>query len=116
MDIKFFKKENLMCVLATLIIVLSYGAQRIIEVSVSGGKTLGLILAMVYTALLAISLLLISKSNNSFFGILAALIGYKMMPPTIDFLDATSFWLFTSFINLRKSLTKSGRFPCWLYC
>jgi len=103
MDIKFFKKENLMCVLATFIIVLSYGAQRIIEVSVSGGKTLGLILAMVYTALLAISLLLISKSNNSFFGILAALIGYKMMPPTIYFLDATSPEGSTLYFLVRKA-------------
>ncbi|MBQ9531887.1 MAG: hypothetical protein IJR70_07420 [Eubacterium sp.] len=90
MDKKFFTKENIMCVLATMIIVLSYGAQRIIEVALSPDKSLALILAIVYTLLLAVVLFLISKSNNSYFGILAALIGYKMMPPPVNFLSQTT--------------------------
>ncbi len=87
---KFFTKENIMCVLATIIIVLSYGAQRIIEVTLSPGKSLALILAIIYTLLLVTVLYLISKSNNSYFGILAALIGYKMMPPPVGFLAQTT--------------------------
>ena len=90
MDKKFFTKENIMCVLATVIIVLSYGAQRIVEAVLTPDKSLALILAIIYTLLLAITLLLISKSNNSYFGILAALIGYKMMPPPNNFLAQTT--------------------------
>ena len=87
---KLFSKENIMCAIATVIIVASYGAQRIIEVTLQPDKKLALILAIIYTILLAIVLYLISKSNNSFFGILAALIGYKMMPPPIGFLSQTT--------------------------
>ena len=90
MDKKFFTKDNLMCVFATMIIVFAYGAQRIIEVTLSPDKSLALILAIVYTILLAVVLYLISKSNNLFFGILAALIGYKMMPPPVSFLSQTT--------------------------
>ena len=90
MNNKFFTKENIMCVAATLIVVLSYGAQRIIEVTLKPDKSLALVLAMIYTILLLVVLLLISKSNNSYFGILAALIGYKMMPPPVGFLAQTT--------------------------
>ena len=90
MEKKFFTKENIMCVFATLIVVLAYGGQRIIEVTLSPDKKLALILAIIYTILLALVLYLISKSNNSYFGILAALIGYKMMPPPIGFLSQTT--------------------------
>ena len=90
MENKLFKKENISCILATAIIVATFGAQRIIEATLSPSKSLALILAIIYTALLAIVLLLISKSNNSFWGILAALIGYKMMPPPVNFLSGTT--------------------------
>ena len=90
MEKKFFKKENIMCILAVMIVVASYGAQRIIEVTLSPDKSLALILAIIYTLLLAVVLLLISKSNNSYFGILAALIGYKMMPPPVAYLSQTT--------------------------
>ena len=87
---KLFTKENIMCALAIAIVVASYAAQRIIEVSCAPTKNLALALAIVYTVLLAVVLLLISKSNNSYFGILAALIGYKMMPPPNSFLALTT--------------------------
>ena len=90
MKTKFFTKENIMCVAATIIVVLSYGAQRIAEAVCSPDKKLALILAIIYTLLLAVVLWLISKSNNSYFGILAALIGYKMMPPPNNFLAQTT--------------------------
>ena len=90
MDKKLFTKENMMCALATAIVVATYGAQRIFEVTLQPDKNLALVLAIVYTLLLAVVLLLISKSENSYFGILAALIGYKMMPPPLNFLAQTT--------------------------
>ena len=86
MDKRLFSKENIMCALATLIIVLSNSAEKIIEVTLAPSKSLALILAIVYTCLLLVSFTLISKSNSSYFGILAALLGYKMMPPAINFI------------------------------
>ena len=61
---KFFTKENIMCVAATIIVVLSYGAQRIIEAVLSPDKKLALILAIIYTLLLAVVLWLISKRSS----------------------------------------------------
>ena len=86
MDKKLFAKDNIMCALAAMIIVLSNGAEKIIEVTLTPSKSLALILAIVYTCLLLVSYTLISKSKNSYFGILAALLGYKMMPPAINFM------------------------------
>lgn len=90
MEDKILNKDKSLCILSTIIIVAAYGIERIIEVSITPSKTVGLILAMIYTILFAVVLFCISKSSNSFFGILASLIGYKMMPPPIGFLESAT--------------------------
>lgn len=86
---KLFSKQNIMCALATLIIVGSYALQRILEIKITPDKNLVLVMSIVFILLLAIVFYLISRSNNAFFGILAALLGYKMMPPSVSYLSAT---------------------------
>ena len=89
MSNKLFSKENIMCAIATIIIVASYAAQRILEIVITPDKKMALIISIVYIVLLAIVFYLISLSRNPFFGILAALLGYKMMPPPVSYLSAT---------------------------
>jgi hypothetical protein len=86
---KLFSKQNILCALATIIIVGSYAVQRIVEIKVTPDKNLVLIVSLIYMLLLAVVFYLISRSNNAFFGILAALLGYKMMPPAVSYLSAT---------------------------
>ena len=86
---KLFSKQNIMCAIATIIIVGSYALQRILEIKITPDKNLVLVMSIVFILLLAIVFYLISRSNNPFFGILAALLGYKMMPPSVSYLSAT---------------------------
>lgn len=80
---KLTKKENLNGLLAIVIIVGSYGLEKIVEAFTTSTKTTAILTAMVMTVLLGIVLYLISKSKNVFFGLLASIIGFKMMPVSI---------------------------------
>ena len=79
-------KDSLRCISALIIIVISYAAERCIELYVTPTAKLGLLLALGMTALLCVVVGLLAKSEDSFTGLLAALIGYKMMPADISFL------------------------------
>lgn len=83
-------KSQMQCALAMAIIVVGYAVERVISIAFNPEKTAGLIMAIVYTALLAVVYFLIAKSKDYFSGLLAAMLGYKMMPPTISALDSTS--------------------------
>ena len=83
-------KDRLLCLLSLAVIIASYGAEKIIELFVVPAQHTGLLLAMIMTALLGVITLLLAKTNDSFMGLLAALIGYKMMPVNISFLSAES--------------------------
>ncbi|MBR2100450.1 MAG: hypothetical protein IJ927_03890 [Eubacterium sp.] len=89
MNTKLFSKQNIMCAVAMIIIVASYAAQRILELVITPGKNVALLISIIYIILLAVVFYLISKSNNTFFGLLTALIGYKMMPPPVTYLSQT---------------------------
>ena len=82
--------DSTLDLIAILIIVIAYAAEKILELIVTPSHTLALVLAMVYTILLAVVTLILSKSENIFSGMMAALIGYKMMPVSINFLPEMS--------------------------
>lgn len=65
---------------AILLITVSYASQKMIEFFVPSSKTLAIILAMVHTALLFVTVLLISRSENSYYALFSAVLGFKMMP------------------------------------
>ncbi|MBQ9229180.1 MAG: hypothetical protein IJ168_10180 [Eubacterium sp.] len=83
-------KDTALCITAIFIIVLSYAAERVAELFATPSLSLGLITATALTALLGIVIYILSKTNDSFTGLLAALIGYKMMPANIPFLQAVT--------------------------
>ena len=84
------EKENKKSILVICVIIFSYAAERIIELFVPQSRELGIILAMVYTLLLMFTVLALYKSEDSCWGLLAALFAYKMMPVSISFLFSYS--------------------------
>ena len=83
-------KDRISCLSALFIIVASYGAERFIELFVTPGPHSGLTLAMIMTALLGVVVLLLGRTDDTFTGLLTALIGYKMMPADVSFLAGES--------------------------
>ncbi len=83
-------KSQLNCVVAMIIIVAGYATERVVSIAFQPEKNFAIIMAMAFTALVAVVYFLISKTEDPFFGLLAALLGYKMMPPNITMLDQTS--------------------------
>ncbi len=76
--------------LAIVIILISYAAERLIEMFIPNGRKLGIVLAIVYTLILALTLYIIYSARDTYFGLMAALFGYKMMPVSISFLYSYS--------------------------
>lgn len=84
------KKDNILGILAIAVIVGSYGLEKIVEAFVSPTKSVGILSAIAMTCLFAVVLMLISKCKSAFFGLLASIIGYKMMPVPITYLAKVS--------------------------
>lgn len=88
---KAFDKDILLCILAMIITSGAYGFQKVFELNFSLTRVTGLVLAMVYTALLGIVVLILSRCRNPFYGMLTSLIAYKMMPVGISMLSTVSY-------------------------
>lgn len=84
------KRDSLPGIFATILIVGAYGIEKILEAFVEPTKTFGILSAMVMTVLFAVVIFLISKCKSVFFGLLASLIGFKMMPVPILYLSKVS--------------------------
>ena len=84
------KKDNILGILALAIIVGSYGIEKIIEAFITPSKTVGILSAAAITCLFALVLTLISKCKSTFFGLLASIVGFKMMPAPITYLSKVS--------------------------
>ncbi len=84
------KRDQTLCVASIAIMVFCYSAERLLELFTSLSYRGTLIITLLFTVALVIVCCLISKSENTFYGLLAALIGYKMMPPAIPALANAS--------------------------
>lgn len=82
-DTKSLKKDQSLCIVAIGLILGCFGGLRLIESFVEMNRNLSLVCAMVCTLALAVVYFIVSKTSNAFYGLLASLIGYKMMPPII---------------------------------
>lgn len=83
-------KDVLLCIFAMFISAASYGFEKIIELIIEPSRVSGLVLAMIYTVLLGCVVLILVNCNNTFYGLLTALIAYKMIPVNIVFLGDVS--------------------------
>lgn len=84
MDKTKLGKAQLPSIIAMMIIVGGYAVERIISIGFTPSKSASIVMAMVYTLLLAVVYIIISTSKDYFYGLLAALLGYKMMPPIVS--------------------------------
>ena len=86
MEKSILSADNKKSILIAFLIVFVYAAERVLELFVPGSRTLGILLAMAYTVLLAFTLYSLYKIKDTYYGLLAALLGYKMMPVSVSFL------------------------------
>ena len=79
-------KSQLLCTVAIVITVAAQALEKILEVAIQPSQISALVCAMVYTIAVACVYFLISKSTNTFWGLLASLLAFKMMPPKINYI------------------------------
>lgn len=101
MDKINLNKDKKLCILVTAIFTLSYAFERLVEIFTEPTRVLSFSTAIIMAALVAVCGVLLYKSKNPFFGLLASLIGYKMMPPSIAMMTqksvygAEAYYIFT---------------------
>lgn len=83
-------KNKSISLASIVIIVGSYAVVKLLGMFTASGRTETLILAFTMTALLGVVVLLLSKCESAFMGLLASIIGYKMMPVGISGLKSAS--------------------------
>lgn len=83
-------KDEYLYILSTVLVVLSYAGVKLIGIFAQPDKTLSILLAIVCVAFIMAVFLISIKIKSPFFGLLSALIGYKMLPVNIPFLAANS--------------------------
>jgi uncharacterized membrane protein YqjE len=77
-------------IIAFVITVASYAIEKVSLLYISPDKGTGICMAMVNTALTLAVIFLLFKCDNTFFGLLAGLTAYKMMPMELNFLWSVS--------------------------
>lgn len=76
-------KGNIYCLVSAVLIFGAYIAQKAVSVACDPTRTSVLVQAFIFTVFTAAVYFLVSKSNEPFYGILTALFGIRMLPPSI---------------------------------
>lgn len=84
---KKLSKGKLYCLICVAIIFGSYIIQRTLHVCFDITRNFALIEAIVFSAATLIVFFILSKSKETFYGILTAIFGFRMMPPDIKVLE-----------------------------
>lgn len=85
-------KDKITSVLSIVIVVAAYAVERLVEIFCTPSRPLALGLSITMVVALAVVLALLFKNKNPFYGMLAALLGYKMLPPSIGMMKTVSLW------------------------
>lgn len=88
------KKGNIKDIYAVIAIVATvawYGIERIASIFINFDRVGALVFAALSVVMLAVVFFLIDSCTNSFNGMLASLVAFKMMPPSIDGLAKQSY-------------------------
>ena len=75
------------CILSAIIVFGSYIVERVLSMGTEVSKTSLLVQAFCFTLATGVVFLLISKSEEPYYGIIMALFGIRMMPPEITAFD-----------------------------
>lgn len=82
------KRERFFCAVAIGLVTLCYAVERLLEVFSNVDGATACALAGIFTVVTAVIIAVCARSRNAFYGMLVALVGYKMMPPTIPALNS----------------------------
>lgn len=82
------KRERFFCAVAIGLVTLCYAVERLLEVFSNVDGSTASALAGIFTVVTAVIIAVCARSRNAFYGMLVALVGYKMMPPTIPALNS----------------------------
>lgn len=85
-------KDKSTSFISIFIIVAAYAVERLAEIFFEPSRLMALILIIAMSACLAVVAVLMAKNESPFFGLLASLIGYKMLPPTIKMVGEVSLY------------------------
>ena len=85
-------RDKSIAILSIAISVAAYAVERLIEIFCEPSRALSFGLAFSMTLCLGAVCFLLLKNKNVFMGLLASLIGYKMLPPTISMISSTSLY------------------------
>ena len=77
-------KNKLYCLIAVAIILCSYISQRMLHICCDITREFAIIEAIIFSIATVVVLFLVTKSKDSFYGILIAIFGLRMMPPEIN--------------------------------
>lgn len=83
-------KNKVLSLASIAVIVGSYAGVKLINIFAHPDGNVPLIMALTMTALLGLVCLILSKCESAFMGLLASIIGYKMMPVGIGSLSEVS--------------------------
>lgn len=83
-------KGKLYCLISVIIIFGSYIIQKVLHISCDITREFAIVEAIIFSLAAAAVFLLVIKSSESFYGILTAIFGLRMMPPDISGLEKLS--------------------------
>lgn len=85
-------KDKSTSFISIFIIVAAYAVERLMEIFFEPTRIMALVIAIVMTCALAVVVALMFKNESSFFGLLASIMGYKMLPPTVNMISEVSLY------------------------
>ena len=83
-----FNKNQLLSLLSLAIVVLCYAGEKAFKRLTPWGETSALIQAFVFTLAVAAVFLILIKTKEPYFGMIAGIFAFKLLPPNIDMLSA----------------------------
>lgn len=86
--LKKLSKSKIYCLISVAIIFGSYIIQKFLHVYFDITRNFALVEAIVFSALTFVVIFILSKSKETFYSILTAIFGFRMMPPIIKQLGA----------------------------
>lgn len=90
MEIVKNKKDRMKCILSAIIIVGSYAVQRLASLLIPSGKAICLTEAILFSLAVAVVYFIVIKAENCYYGLLPAIMGFRMLPPDISSLGEYS--------------------------
>lgn len=99
----YFSKNQVPALISLIIVFICYVAEKAFKRLTPWGSTSAILQAIVFTAAVGVVLLLLYKSKDIYFGMLAAIFAFKLLPPDIVMLRSTYLDAASVYYLVRKA-------------